>query len=117
MKHESDLDASLRQLIESCFPRLCRSVRKNLARLTCAFLCLALSVRFGYGSLHLTSVARALPEGGKFKSRYKWLSRSFKPASEAAGSGSVSAACRTGRGSRFAIDMSCTTAEKPSRWM
>src|SRR5205814_6416289 len=35
-------------------------------------------VRFGYGGLHLTSVARALPEGFKFKSRYKWLSRFLK---------------------------------------
>jgi len=49
-----------------------------------------LSVRFGYGGLHLTSVARALPEGGKFKSRYKWPSRflpcqDFDPASLAEG--------------------------------
>lgn len=75
MKHNAELDAALRRLIEACFPRLRRTVRKNLARLTGAFLHLALSVRFGYGGLHLTSVARALPEGVKFKSRYKWLSR------------------------------------------
>jgi len=75
MKHTFDLDAALRQLIESYFAPLRRTVRKNLARLTAAFLHLALSVRFGYGGLHLTSVARALSEGGKFKSRYKWLAR------------------------------------------
>ncbi len=75
MKHESDLDASLRQLIEAYFPRLRRTVRKNLARLTAAFLHLVLSVRFGYGDLHLTSVARALSEGGKLKSRYQGLAR------------------------------------------
>lgn len=50
-------------------------MRKNLSRLTGAFLRLALSVRFGYGGLHLTSVARVLPEGKEFKSSYKRLSR------------------------------------------
>jgi len=65
-------------LIESYFPGLRRTVRKNLSRLTCAFLRLALSVRFGYGGLHLTSMARVLPQGQKFKSNYKWLSRFLK---------------------------------------
>ena len=32
-------------------------------------------MRFGYGGLHLTSVARVLPAGKKFKSSYKWLGR------------------------------------------
>jgi len=50
-------------------------VRKNLCRLSCAFLRLAWSIRFGYGGLHLTSIARLLPQGKKFKSSYKWLSR------------------------------------------
>jgi hypothetical protein len=70
--------ATIGQLIESYFPQLRRSVRKNLTRLTCAFLQLALSVRFGYGGLHLTSIARVLPQGGNFKSSYKWLSRFLK---------------------------------------
>ncbi len=35
-------------------------------------------MRFGYGGLHLTSVARALPDGVNFKSSYKWLSRFLK---------------------------------------
>lgn len=82
MKHKNpskpDLPAAVRQLIESYFPLLRRTVRKNLTRLTGAFLRLALSVRFGYGGLHLTSVARALPDGVKFKSSYKWLSRFLK---------------------------------------
>lgn len=78
MKHDAELHDAIRPLIEAYFPRLRRTVRKNLARLTTAFLDLALSVRFGYGGLHLTSVARALPEDLKFKSRYKWLSRFLK---------------------------------------
>ena len=64
MKHKkSDLNLSIGLLMERYFPLLRRTVRRNLARLTTAFLDLALSVRFGYGGLHLTSVARALPEG------------------------------------------------------
>jgi hypothetical protein len=78
MKHRESLDEVIGPLIEAYFPRLRRTVRKNLARLTTAFLDLALSVRFGYGGLHLTSVARALPETSQFKSRYKWLSRFLK---------------------------------------
>jgi len=38
----------------------------------------AWSIRFGYGGLHLTSIARVLPQGKKFKSSYKWLSRFLK---------------------------------------
>ena len=72
---DPELDTAVSSLIEAYFPCLRRTVRKNLARLTCAFLQLAWSVRFGYGGLHLTSVARVLPEGKKFKSSYKWLSR------------------------------------------
>jgi hypothetical protein len=79
MKQEDyDLQDSVRSLIESYFPCLRRTVRKNLTRLTCAFLRLALSVRFGYGGLHLTSVARSLEEHLKFKCAYKWLSRFLK---------------------------------------
>jgi Transposase DDE domain len=78
MQHYRELHASICSLIGSYFPCLRRTVRKNLARLTCAFLQLALSVRFGYGGLHLTSIARVLPEGKKFKSSYKWLSRFLK---------------------------------------
>lgn len=78
MKQEQSLDEVIGPLIEAHFPRLRRTVRKNLARLTTAFLDLALSVRFGYGGLHLTSVARALPETFPFKSRYKWLARFLK---------------------------------------
>jgi hypothetical protein len=65
-------------LIETYFPQLCRTVRKNLTRLTCAFLRLALGVRFGYGGLPLTSIARVLPPGVNFKSSYQWLSRFLK---------------------------------------
>ncbi|PYS65187.1 MAG: hypothetical protein DMF76_03310, partial [Acidobacteria bacterium] len=78
MQQDRELHASIRSLIESYFSCLRRPVRKNLARLTCAFLYLAWSVRFGYGGLHLTSIARVLPEGKKFKSSYKWLSRFLK---------------------------------------
>jgi len=78
MKHSAELHAAICPLIESYFPLLRRTVRKNLARLTTAFLALALSVRFGYGGLHPTSVARALSGQGKFKSRYKWLARFLK---------------------------------------
>src|SRR5438132_4484373 len=78
MQQDHQLHASIRSLIESYFSCLRRPVRKNLARLTCAFLHLAWSIRFGYGGLHLTSIARVLPEGKKFKSSYKWLSRFLK---------------------------------------
>src|SRR6266550_5504341 len=78
MQQDRELHTSIRSLIESYFSCLHRPVRKNLARLTCAFLYLAWSVRFGYGGLHLTSIARVLPEGKKFKSSYKWLSRFLK---------------------------------------
>jgi Transposase DDE domain len=75
MNHEEGLLSAIRQLVDTHFSGLRRTVRKNLARLTCAFLELAGTVRFGYGGLHLTSIARVLPEGKKFKSSYKWLSR------------------------------------------
>lgn len=75
MNHTEDLLGAIRQLVDTHFSGLRRTVRKNLARLTGAFLQLAWSVRFGYGGLHLTSIARVLPEGKKFKSSYKWLSR------------------------------------------
>jgi hypothetical protein len=75
MNHEEDLLSAVRQLVDTHFSGLRRTVRKNLARLTGAFLQLACSVRFGYGGLHLTSIARVLPEGRTFKSSYKWLSR------------------------------------------
>ena len=78
MNHEDDLLSAIRQLVDTHFSGLRRPVRKNLARLTGAFLQLASSVRFGYGGLHLTSIARVLPEGKKFKSSYKWLSRFLK---------------------------------------
>ena len=63
MNQEKDLLSAVRELIDAHFSDLRRTVRKNLARLTCAFLYLAWSVRFGYGGLHLTSIARVLPEG------------------------------------------------------
>jgi hypothetical protein len=75
MNQEADLLQAVAELIEAYFSGLRRTGRKNLARLTGAFLRLALSVRFGYGGLHWTSVARVLPEGRKFKSSYKWLGR------------------------------------------
>src|SRR5256885_5031129 len=78
MNQEKDLLSAVRELIDAHFSDLRRTVRKNLARLTCAFLYLAWSVRFGYGGLHLTSIARVLPEGKKFKSSYKGLSRFLK---------------------------------------
>ncbi len=78
MKHELDLSSPVRQLIEAHFPGLRKTVRRNLTRLTGAFLRLAVSVRFGYGGLHLTSIARVLPDGATFKSNYKWLSRFLK---------------------------------------
>src|SRR6266513_306870 len=62
MQQDHELHASIRSLIESYFSCLHRPVRKNLARLTCAFLYLAWSVRFGYGGLYLTSIARVLPK-------------------------------------------------------
>jgi len=77
-RKEADLFLTVARLIEAHFRGLRCTVRKNLSRLTCAFLRLALSVRFGYGGLHLTSVARVLPQGVQFKSSYKWLSRFLK---------------------------------------
>src|SRR5437762_6293913 len=78
MNQEKNLLSAVRELVDAHFADLRRTVRKNLARLTCAFLHLAWSIRFGYGGLHLTSIARVLPEGKKFKSSYKWLSRFLK---------------------------------------
>src|SRR5437879_2033396 len=78
MNQEEDLLSAVRELVDAHFSDLRRTVRKNLARLTCAFLHLAWSIRFGYGGLHLTSIARVLPQGKKFKSSYKWLSRFLK---------------------------------------
>src|SRR5256885_22111 len=78
MNQEKDLLSAVRELVDAHFSDLRRTVRKNLARLTCAFLYLAWSVRFGYGGLHLTSIARVLPQGKKFKSSYKGLSRFLK---------------------------------------
>jgi hypothetical protein len=78
MNQDQELSSTIGRLIGTCFPQLRRTVQKNLTRLTCAFLRLALSVRFGYGGLHLTSIARSLPQGVKFKSSYKWLSRFLK---------------------------------------
>src|ERR1700739_4815492 len=78
MNQESDLLSAVRQLVDTHFSHLRRTVRKNLSRLTCAFLQLALSVRFGYGGLHLTSIARVLPQGVNFKSSYKRVSRFLK---------------------------------------
>src|SRR5438552_1854740 len=78
MNQEKDLLSAVRELVDAHFSDLRRTVRKNLARLTCAFLHLAWSIRFGYGGLHLTSIARVLPQGKKFKSSYKWLSRFLK---------------------------------------
>jgi hypothetical protein len=75
MNHDKGLTLTVALLVETYFSGLRRTVRKNLARLTVAFLDLALSVRFGYGGLHLTSVARVLPDQVKYKNRYKWLSR------------------------------------------
>jgi len=75
MNQDKDLTLTVALLVETYFSGLRRTVRKNLARLTVAFLDLALSVRFGYGGLHLTSVARVLPDQVKYKNRYKWLSR------------------------------------------
>ena len=78
MNREKDLLSAGRELVDAHFSGLRRTVRKNLARLTCAFLHLARSIRFGYGGLHLTSIARVLPQGKKFKSSYKWLARFLK---------------------------------------
>src|SRR5260370_286465 len=78
MNQEKDLLSAVQELVHAHFSDLRRPVRKNLARLTCAFLHLAWSIRFGYGGLHLTSIARVLPQGKKFKSSYKWLSRFLK---------------------------------------
>src|SRR2546429_371908 len=78
MNREKDLLSAGRELVDAHFSGLRRTVRKNLARLTCAFLHLAWSIRFGYGGLHLTSIARVLPQGKKFKSSYKWLARFLK---------------------------------------
>lgn len=83
---QNELLPLLQQLLDTHFRPLRRTVRKNLARLTAAFLRLAASVRFGYGGLHLAAVARLLPQGTTFKSNYKWLGRflrcrSFDPTS------------------------------------
>ena len=104
MNQESDLLSAIRQLVDTHFANLRRTVRKNLSRLTCAFLHLAWSVRFGYGGLHLTSIARVLPDGKKFKSSYKWLSRFLK--------------CKYFDASSLAQCMlAVILGEKPPRWV
>jgi hypothetical protein len=74
MKQE-ELLFLLRDLLDHRFRPLRKTVRRNRARLTAPFLVLAHSVRFGYGGLDLSSIARALPDGTRFKSNYKWLAR------------------------------------------
>src|SRR5207248_10581448 len=75
MNQEKDLLSAVRELVDAHFSDLRRTVHKSHARLSCAFLHLAWSIHFGYDGLHLTSIARVLPQGKKFKSSYKWLSR------------------------------------------
>ena len=75
MKHKPDLSCSVGRLLEAPFPGYRRTVRRNLARLAMACVQLVTGVGYGYGKLHLTSIARALFEDPTFKSRYKWLSR------------------------------------------
>src|SRR6266704_2960943 len=58
MNQERDLLSAVRELVDAHFSGLRRTVRKNIARLTSAFLHLAWSIRFGYGGLHLTYIAR-----------------------------------------------------------
>lgn len=55
MNQTPDVALTVALLMESYFSGLRRTVRKNLARLTVAFLDFAISVRLGYGGLHLTS--------------------------------------------------------------
>jgi len=78
MKQQLHPSLLIRGRVETHFSVLRKTVRRNLTRLTAAFLRLAVSVRFGYGGLHLTSIARALPESTTFKSNYKWLPRFLK---------------------------------------
>src|SRR3989440_4004964 len=78
MTQEEALLSAVLGLVEGPFSVRRRTVRKDLARLACAFRHLAWNIRFGYGGLHLTSIARVLPGGKKFKSSYKWLSRFLK---------------------------------------
>jgi hypothetical protein len=74
------LFAAIGDLIEAHFLGLRKPVRRNLTRLGSGVLHVAASVRFGYGGLRLTSIARALPDRERFtfKSCYKWLSRFLK---------------------------------------
>lgn len=51
---------------------------RNLTRLTIASLGPGASASFGYGGLHLTTIARALPDGAKFNSGDKRLPRFVK---------------------------------------
>ena len=61
---------SLRDLLDRHFRPLRKSVHRNLARLTPAFLVPAHNVRFGCGSLRSNWVLRALPEGNALKRNY-----------------------------------------------
>ena len=76
MNQETDFFPAVRQFVDTL--RNPPHGAKKLSRLTCAFFQLAWSVRFGNGGLHLTSIARVLPESRKFKSSYKLLSRFLK---------------------------------------
>jgi len=60
MNRSRDVALTVALLSATCFSGLRRTVRKNLARLSVAFL--ALGVRFGSGGLHLTSGVRVPPE-------------------------------------------------------
>jgi hypothetical protein len=62
-------------VVEHFFGGLRRSVRKNLALLTNAFVTLSAALRSGNGELTLAAVARALPLPTSFKDRYKRLNR------------------------------------------
>src|SRR5215469_4972516 len=77
MNQETDVFPAVRQLVDT-LRNPPHGAKKSLSRLTCAFFQLAWSARFGYGGLHLTSIACVLPESRKFKSSYKSLSRFLK---------------------------------------
>lgn len=62
-------------LIEARFGGVRATVRRNLAVVTVAVLCVVGAVRSGYGRLTLSALARCLPTEGDQKTRFKRLAR------------------------------------------
>jgi hypothetical protein len=66
---------SIKEILKIYFPALRKPVVKNLSIVVAAFMTVLEGMRSGNGKLTLSSLARALPLAGRFKTLYQRLSR------------------------------------------